>query len=224
VLPRREDCGVSLLASAGLPTLAIRIPAHPVAQAVLREFGKPVAAPSANLSGGLSPTNAIHVAEGLGGKLGLILAGGRSAHGLESTIIDLSGERPALLRPGSIPAEEIERLAGKLAEGDDSADTPKSPGRSLRHYAPRARLRLDALALEPGEALLAFGPTLGLERQAQLSRNLSDKGDLTEAAANLFAFLHELDAGGAAAIAVMPIPETGLGAAINDRLRRASCR
>ena len=221
VVPRAKDCPVSLLASAGLETLAIRVPAHPVAHALLVEAGRPVVAPSANPSGRLSPTEAAHVAEGLGDRVAITLDGGRCAIGIESTIVGCTGGTPTLLRPGGIDRAAIEQVLGRplAARGDDTG-RPTAPGQLASHYAPRAALRLDASAIRSGEALLAFGPSVPAHAGAML--NLSATGDLREAAANLFAHLRELDASGAATIAVMPIPHEGLGEAINDRLGRAA--
>jgi L-threonylcarbamoyladenylate synthase len=219
VLPRRPAGGVSLLVSAGLDTLALRLPRHPVAAALLAAFGGPIAAPSANPSGRLSPTTAAHVAERLGDKLAAILDGGPTHIGLESTIVDLSGPTARLLRPGGLPIEEIEALIGPLA-GAAPAATPRAPGMLASHYAPDLPLRLDATGVAGDEALLAFGPTP--LTGARTALNLSPTGDLAEAAANFFAYLRRLDASAAQAIAVMPIPDRGLGRAINDRLARAA--
>ena len=220
VLQRRGDCGLSLLASAGLDTVAIRAPAHEVAQALLRETGRPLAAPSANRSGRVSPTEAAHVFEELGERVSLILDGGRTQVGLESTVLDISSETPALLRPGGVTLEQLTRLLGPV---DVSAnDSPKSPGMLASHYAPLLPLRLEVVRASPGEALLAFGPKApsGFAEALWLSR----AGDLSEAAANLFAMLRRLDRPPFTGIAVMPIPEHDLGRAINDRLRRAAAR
>jgi L-threonylcarbamoyladenylate synthase len=218
VLPRREGSGLSLLASAGLDTVAIRAPSDPVAQALLRSAGRPLAAPSANRSGRVSPTEAAHVAAELGDRVALILDGGRSAVGLESTVLDLSGATPILLRPGAITEEALAAQLGPIAAPTGTAI--RSPGMLRRHYAPSLPLRLDASDARPGEALLAFGPAApaGFAEVAWLSRS----GDLGEAAANLFAMLRRLDRPPFTRIAVMPIPEEGLGRAINDRLRRAA--
>jgi L-threonylcarbamoyladenylate synthase len=218
VLPRRSDSGLSLLASAGLDTVAIRAPAHDVAQALLRGAGRPIAAPSANRSGRISSTEAIHVAEELGGRVSLILDGGRTRVGLESTVLDLSGETPVLLRPGGVTSERLTELLGPIAAPDTGH--PKSPGMLASHYAPSLPLRLEAISAQPGEALLAFGPEVpsGFAEVAWLSRS----ADLAEAAANLFAMLRRLDRPPFTGVAVMPIPEHGLGRAINDRLRRAA--
>jgi L-threonylcarbamoyladenylate synthase len=219
VLPRRDRGGVSLLATAGLDTIAIRVPAHPTAQALLREFGGPIAAPSANISGRLSPTRAADAAEGLGQAVAMILDGGPTQVGLESTIIGFADGHPVLLRPGGVPRNRIEAVVGPLAAPAESAN-PSAPGQLASHYAPRARLRLNAGAPMPHEAFLAFGPAPPLTANPAL--NLSPSGDLAEAAANLFAHLHALDASRTAVIAVMPVPMEGLGEAINDRLQRAA--
>jgi L-threonylcarbamoyladenylate synthase len=218
VLPRREGCGVSLLASAGLDTVAIRAPDHPVAQNLLRATGRPVAAPSANRSGRVSPTEAAHVAEELGDKVAMILDDGPTPIGLESTVLDLSGETPALLRLGAVTLEQLRELLGPIVV--PGPGRPKSPGMLASHYAPRLPVRLDAKEPRPGEALLAFGADAppGFAEVVWLSRS----GDLTEAAANLFSALRRLDRPGFTGVAVMPIPDRGLGRAINDRLRRAA--
>ena len=221
VLPRLKDAAVSLLASAGLDTLAVRVPAHPVAQALLAAFSGPIAAPSANRSGALSPTTAAHVAESLAAKVALILDGGPSQVGLESTVVDLSGSHAKLLRPGGIALEALEQAIGPIAHARKGTAVPRSPGQLVSHYAPNTRLRLNVRkGARAGEALLAFGPAppSGFKR----TLNLSPSGDLAEAAANFFAMLRRLDAAAPLAIAVMPIPERGLGRAINDRLRRAA--
>ncbi len=232
ILPKREGCGISELASAGLATLAVRVPRHEVAQELLRAAGVPIAAPSANRSGSISPTTPQHVQESLGDRIGIILAGGPCEVGLESTVIDLSDGSPVILRPGAVTAEDIEKAAGVRASYDfGESERPRSPGQLLRHYAPGASLRLDAVDVEDGEALLAFGSLkfMGIrsggfakDLPEGMLLNLSEKGDLTEAAANLFSMLRKLDASGAGRIAVMPIPDKGLGIAINDRLRRAA--
>lgn len=217
VLPRRPDAGLSALVSAGLPSVAVRVPDHGGARAFLKACARPVAAPSANPSGRLSPTRAAHVADGLSGKVDLILDGGPTAVGLESTVVDLTGPNPVLLRPGGVPAEALEDALGTalvVAAGD--AATPKSPGMLAQHYAPGAPVRLNAVEKRPGEVMLGFAGTPGADL------DLSPAGDDVEAAANLFAYLHALDARGPAGIAVAPIPEAGLGLAINDRLRRAA--
>ena len=220
VLPRRGDSGLSLLASAGLDTVAVRAPAHEVAQALLRETGRPIAAPSANRSGRISPTEATHVFEEIGDRIDLILDGGRTPVGLESTVLDLSDETPVLLRPGTVTSEQLTELLGPIAA--PAEDRPKSPGMLASHYAPSLPLRLEAVSAQFGEALLAFGPEAppGFAEVQWLTST----GDLAEAAANLFAMLRRLDRPLFTGIAVMPIPEQGLGRAINDRLRRAATR
>ena len=228
VLPRTPDAPVSQLVSAGLDTVAVRAPDHPAAQALMRAAGCPVAAPSANRFGRLSPTEARHVEASLGDAVDIVLDGGPCPGGLESTVLSLTGETPVLLRPGLVTHETIEAVVGPIeAVPVAPPGAPlESPGMLAAHYAPRARLRLNAGdALEQGEALLAFGdaPEPGAAGYAVV-RNLSPAGDLVEAAATLFRLLHELDALAPAAIAVAPIPDDGLGAAINDRLRRAAHR
>ena len=253
VLPRRPTGGVSLLASAGLATVAVRAPAHPVAQRLLRAAGRPIAAPSANRSGRVSPTTAAHVlaeftpaespspprrrrggshpsrgagegAEcgeaGAGAALAVILDGGACPIGVESTVIDLSGPTPVLLRPGGVTLENLIDALGQVETVSPDEGAPRSPGRLPSHYAPELPVRLDAADARPGEALLAFGPDAppGFAEVLFLSRG----GDLVEAAANLFAMLRRLDRREFFGIAVMPIPERGLGRAINDRLRRAA--
>lgn len=222
VLPAQNRCPVSLLARAGLPSLAVRIPSHPVAQALLEAAGVPVVAPSANRSGSLSPTTPQHVQTSLGATIDAILAGGRAQVGVESTILDLTGAQPVLLRPGGISREQIEQCLGQplTAAPGDSAQ-PVAPGQLASHYAPDHPVRLNVTTARDDEAYILFGPELGL-RGGKLRRNLSPSGDLIEAAANLFAFLHECDTEIIAGIAVASIPEIGLGAAINDRLRRAA--
>ena len=218
VLPRRSDSGLSLLASAGLDTVAIRAPAHPVPQALLRAARRPIAAPSANRSGRISPTEAAHVGAELGNRVALILDDGRTPVGLESTVLDLSGETLALLRPGGVTLEALIEFLGPIAM--PAAGPARSPGMLRSHYAPSLPLRLEATDARPGDALLAFGPSAppGFAEVAWLSRS----GDLTEAAANLFSMLRQLDRPPFTGIAVNPIPEHGLGHAINDRLRRAA--
>jgi L-threonylcarbamoyladenylate synthase len=223
VLPRRPASGISDLVTAGLDTIAIRVPAHPVARALLDATGMPLAAPSANRSGHVSPTTAAHVAADLGDAVAVILDAGPTGIGLESTVVGFDGERAVLLRPGGVPRAEIERVLGApLIMADADPDRPSSPGMLARHYAPAARLHLGATNVRVGEALLAFGPSLppGADKAVAVV-NLSPSGDLTEAAANFFAALRSLDAK-ADRIAVVPIPNEGLGEAINDRLRRAS--
>jgi L-threonylcarbamoyladenylate synthase len=217
-------CTISDLARAGLDSVALRVPAHPLARALLAGFGAPVAAPSANRSGRVSPTRAEHVLADLDGRIDAVLDGGPTTVGLESTIVACLGERPRLLRPGGVPREDIERVVGTLfGPTDDHAGTPRAPGMLRSHYAPRAAVRLSAAHIRGGEAALLFGPAppAGIERAAA-TLNLSERGNLVEAAANLFGHLRALDASGAHTIAVAPIPETDLGEAINDRLRRAA--
>jgi L-threonylcarbamoyladenylate synthase len=228
VVPKRPDCGVAELATAGLQTIALRVPDHPIAHAILLEFGKPVVAPSANRSGHVSPTTAAHVLADLRGRIDLIVDGGPTPVGLESTIVACL-DQPILLRPGGLPRAEIERALGHaLAEVApdgpalvEEGIAPMAPGQLASHYAPRASLRLDAGSVHAGETLLAFGPVLppGAVGAARIL-NLSERGDLIEAAANLFSHLRALDAPGVGMIAVMPVPHQGLGEAINDRLRR----
>lgn len=221
VLPLRPDAGIAPRVTAGLDTIALRVPAHPLARALLAAAGRPLAGPSANPSGRVSPTTAGHVRDGLGDKVAMILDGGACPVGLESTIVGLAGEQARLLRPGGVPAEAIEALIGPL-ERPAGGVAVSAPGMLESHYAPAAPVRLNAtapLASQP-EALLAFGPAVPAGFARVLS--LSPAGDLDEAARNLFAHLRRLDEDGAPAIAVMPIPGHGLGAAINDRLRRAA--
>jgi L-threonylcarbamoyladenylate synthase len=227
VLQKVENCAVADLATAGLDTVAIRIPAHPAAREILRAFGGPVVAPSANISGHVSPTTAAHVENDLAGRIDLIVDGGPVAVGVESTIVGCFDE-PMLLRPGGLPRAEIERVLGRAlkqapAETESDGGQPLAPGMLASHYAPRARVRLNAQRLEPGEALLAFGlgAISGIDAAATVM-NLSESGDLDEAAANLFGHLRALDGQGVHTIAVMPVPDEGLGEAINDRLRRAA--
>lgn len=227
VLPKAAGCPVADLATAGLDTVAVRVPDHAVARDILHAFGKPVVAPSANRSGHVSPTKAEHVQADLSGRIDLIVDGGATPVGVESTIVACL-DKPVLLRPGGVPRAAIERALGqKLADADfkisATGDAPLAPGMLVSHYAPRTRLRLDTRRVLPGEALLAFGPAL--PENAELSKkmlNLSARGDPVEAASNLFSHLRTLDAAGASAIAVMPIPADGLGEAINDRLARAA--
>ncbi len=221
VLPRKPACRVSELATAGLDTIAVRVPSHPVARALLEAVALPVVAPSANVSGHVSATTAAHVATDLGDRVAMILDGGPTEHGVESTVLDLSGPVVTLLRPGAITSESIANATGSEPERAAPVSArPTAPGRLESHYAPRARVRLHAAVPEAGEALLAFGPNT--PRHQGPLENLSPSGDLREAAANLFAALRRLDAAGTPVIAVMPIPELGLGEAINDRLRRAA--
>lgn len=221
VLPRRANSGLSLLVSAGLDTVALRVPIHGADQDLLMETGRPIAAPSANRSGRVSPTTAAHVVAELGDSVALILDGGACRVGLESTILDLTGPIPVLLRPGGLPLEDLIDLLGPIESSAADGHAPRSPGRLPSHYAPSLPLRLDVTSAQPGEALLAFGPEAPPTGFAEISW-LSGNGDLAEAAANLFALLRRLDRPDFAGIAVMPIPERGLGRAINDRLRRAA--
>lgn len=217
VLPLRADAGLSALVTAELPSVAVRVPAHPVAQALLRAFGGPLAAPSANPSGRVSPTRAAHVLDGLSGRIEAVLDGGSCTVGVESTILGLVGA-PLLLRPGGVPAEALEAALGRdLPTGGDAAK-PSAPGQLASHYAPAAGVRLDVTRPEGAEVWVGFGPCPG----AALS--LSESGDEVEAAARLFHILREADrlAGEGGRIAFAPVPETGLGRAINDRLRRAA--
>ena len=206
---------VCSLARAGLDTLALRVPAHPAARALLEAFGGPLVAPSANPSGRISPTTAQHVSGDMGDKVDLILDGGPCSEGIESTVIDARGETPVLLRQGTVPPEAIEAVWPGI-EMSGSVDKPTSPGQLLRHYAPNARLRLNVETPEPGEAFLGFGP-------GEATLNLSPDASLIEAAANLFSMMRQLDETHDR-IAVAPIPADGLGAAINDRLVRAADR
>ena len=214
VLPLREGARVSKLVTAGLDTIAVRMPAAPVARDLLRAAGVPVAAPSANVSGQISPTRAEHVAASLGDRVDAILDGGPCKVGLESTILGLAG-RPTLLRPGGITREALSHVLGRRIAERHGSDTISAPGQTKSHYAPRAAVRLNAIEFEPGEASLGFG-------DVEADLNLSPSGDLTEAAANLFEYLHQLDAKAPKVIAISPIPHLGLGVAINDRLSRAA--
>lgn len=214
VLPLRDDADVSKLVTAGLTTLAVRVPDHPLAHDLLRAFGGPVAAPSANPSGRVSPTTADHVIVGLDGRIDAVIDGGACGVGLESTIVSCAGA-PALLRAGGVPVEALERCLGiSLLQSSDPA-TPQAPGQLASHYAPEGSVRLNVETPEADEVLLGFGAV-------DATLNLSPAGDVVEAAANLFGYLHQLDAMGATKIAVSPIPQTGLGRAINDRLKRAA--
>lgn len=217
VVRRLANCPISLLASAGLDTIAIRVPAHPLAAELLRAVGRPIAAPSANPSGRVSPTTAEHVLAGLAGKVSIILDGGPCSVGLESTVLDLSGKEPTILRPGAITAEMLALLLGPVSTAGASAKIA-APGMLESHYAPLLPVRLNAKLPNDGEIFLGFGEVSGPAG----SENLSVSGDLTEAASRLFALLRALDKPGATGIAVAPIPEAGLGVAINDRLRRAA--
>lgn len=231
---------ISTLATAGLDTVAIRVPAHKTARELLRLFGGPLAAPSANRSGSLSPTTPLHVAASFGDDAPMILADGPCTVGLESTILDLSVDRAVILRTGALGPDDFASVLGYVPSiytlplqggGQGGGHTIKSPGQLLKHYAPRTPVRLRAVDVAEDEALLAFGSTkfMGVRGGGDLKtlpegrvRNLSESGDLVEAAANLFRYLHDLDAVGAARIAVMDIPNVGLGIAINDRLKRAA--
>lgn len=225
VLPRRADSRIALLCSAGLDSVALRVPAQPVALALLQAVGRPVAAPSANRSGRISPTRAEHARQELGDAVALYLDAGPTAIGLESTVVSLLGERPLLLRPGGLPLDELEAELGPLERADETGAGPEgsarlSPGLLTSHYAPMKPLRLEATAVAPDEALLAFGPEV--PEGAAATINLSRTGDTREAAARLFEALRRLDAGPGRAIAAMPVPAEGLGLAIRDRLARAA--
>lgn len=226
VLPRLPDSPVSLLCSAGLETLALRCPSNRIARQLIETAGCPIAAPSANRSGRISPTTPQHVVESFAGHeeaIAVLLAGGKCGIGLESTVLDLCSDRPTLLRPGAVLQDEIEETLGlRIQTSAGNAERPTAPGQLTSHYAPALPVRLNVLTPLATEAYLAFGPTLGTT-ESKLIRNLSESGDLYEAAANLFALLRELDCPGLTAIAVAPIPEKGLGIAINDRLQRAAC-
>ncbi|MCC6717595.1 MAG: threonylcarbamoyl-AMP synthase [Acetobacteraceae bacterium] len=226
VLPRQPDCPVALLAGAGLDTLAVRVPARPAALDLLRQVGRPVAAPSANRSGQVSPTTAAHVLDSLAGRIAAVLDCGPCQVGLESSVLDLTGAAPVLLRPGGVTRARIQAVIGPIGTGITPAQAEatrglRSPGLLVSHYAPRLPVRLAATRVAADEALLAFGTPLA---GAALTYQLSATGDLVEAAARLFTGLRSLDAAGGhlRAIAVMPIPDDDLGAAINDRLRRAA--
>ena len=233
ILKRREGCTLSDLVSAGLPTVAVRIPSHKGARALIKACGFPIAAPSANKSGSLSPTTPAHVAQSLGDAVDLILADGACAVGLESTVVDCTGDRPYVLRPGGVTAEDLSAALGEEVGydlGDNDQDV-KSPGQLLKHYAPSIPVRLNAIDLEEGEALLSFGGIkfMGVKDGGGASglpddmvQHLSREGDLYEAAANLFAMMRALDKPEHKAIAVMNIPDNGIGVAINDRLKRAA--
>ncbi|HEX2134282.1 MAG TPA: L-threonylcarbamoyladenylate synthase [Microvirga sp.] len=223
VVPAAPACAVSDLARAGLDSVGLRVPAHALARELLLRVGRPVAAPSANLSGRVSPTDAAHVLADLDGRIDAVVDGGPAAVGVESTIVACLDGLPRLLRPGGVPREAIEQVLGHgIALGSDG-QAPLAPGMLASHYAPRARVRLVAESVRPGEAALLFAGArpAGLEGAA-MALDLSASGDLAEAAARLFSYLRRLDAAGAASIAVTPIPEHGLGEAINDRLRRAA--
>lgn len=215
VVNRMPSCPVSLLASAGLPSIALRVPSHPVAQDLLRAFGRPVVAPSANRSGRMSPTTADHVRYSIGQGVAMILDGGRTQVGVESTVVSFLDDQPRLLRPGGVSRQQIEAIIGaKLAAAE--AGPLHAPGQLESHYAPRAALRLGVTTPDSNEVYVGFGP------HHHGPYSLSPEGNLQQAAANLFRLLHEIDAAGAERIAVAPIPDDGLGEAINDRLRRAA--
>jgi L-threonylcarbamoyladenylate synthase len=216
VLPKSPACDVSDLALAGLDTIAIRVPSHPVARDLLAAFGKPIVAPSANRSGHVSPTDAAHVLSDLRGRVDLIVDGGPCTVGVESTIVSVA-DKPTLLRPGGLPREDITRVLGTALADTPAGGTPQAPGMLASHYAPKAQVRLNADMAKGGEVLLGFGPDAPAG-----TLNLSARGDLVEAAANLFSHLRALDRDGARMIAVMKVPRHGLGEAINDRLRRAA--
>jgi L-threonylcarbamoyladenylate synthase len=222
VLKKRRGSGIADLVSAGLDTIALRVPAHPVAQALLAESALPIAAPSANRSGRVSPTTAAHVEAELGELPAMILDGGSCQLGIESTVLSAIGPEPGLLRPGALPREAIELVLGAPLAAAQANHRGASPGQLETHYAPSTTLRLGATSVGPDEALLAFGPNP--PQGARVSVNLSVSGNLEEAAAKLFAALRELDQARATAIAVVPIPAYGLGEAINDRLQRAANR
>lgn len=217
VVPRKASCPVSLLASAGLDSIAIRVPSHPVALEFLKAAERPVVAPSANPSGRISPTTADHVRKYLKDKVAEILDGGRCKVGVESTVVSFLDGGPKLLRHGGIPRAELEKVIGHPLAVESHSARPHAPGQLLSHYAPHAELRLHAGAPRDGEAYLGFG-----KLHAHGPYTLSASGDLVEAAASLFRLLHEIDATGVQRIAVAPIPHQGLGEAINDRLMRAA--
>lgn len=219
VLPRRADCKLSLLVSAGLETVALRVPADDLAQELLEKSGLPLAAPSANRSGQISPTEAVHVMQELDNRIAMVLDGGPCAVGIESTVIDATGKDPVILRPGSITFEELSRLLKNVTLAPEGSKIT-APGMTASHYAPSHPLRLNATSVEADEALLAFGPAV--PHGALWTEHLSESANLEEAAANLFRLLRLLDSSEASRIAVMPVPDEGLGTAINDRLKRAA--
>jgi L-threonylcarbamoyladenylate synthase len=226
VLRKRVGCAVAELATSGLDSVAVRVPRHETARSILSRFGRPIVAPSANRSGHVSPTTAKHVLDDLGGRIDFIVDGGPTPVGVESTIVALL-DRPLLLRPGGLPREDIKRVLGaELEDAPTSGVDPEAliaPGMMASHYAPKAMLRLNATSVNDNEAVLAFGPNLPRGSEHAVSvLNLSPGGDLVEAAANLFSDLRTLDASGVATIAVMRVPQDGLGEAINDRLARAA--
>lgn len=234
ILPLRENSDIATNVTAGLKTIGVRMPASDITRRIIAELGRPVAAPSANASGTLSPTKPEHVARSLGDNIDMIITGGKANVGLESTIIDLTGAQPVLLRAGFVTRQALQNLIGQdiIDNTNKTVETaPSAPGQLLKHYAPKTPLRLNAIDIEPGEALLAFGSVkfMGIKggghaRDLPLSHymNLSETGDLAEAASNLFSMLHTLDQSGAPRIAVMNIPGGGIGRAINDRLERAA--
>jgi L-threonylcarbamoyladenylate synthase len=217
VVPRAASCPVSLLASAGNDSIAIRIPSHPMALDLLKATGRPVVAPSANPSGKISPTTAEHVRRHLKDKVAMVLDGGRCKVGVESSVVSFLAEGPKLLRQGGVPRTQIEKVLGHAIAVESHSARPHAPGQLLSHYAPHAELRLNADMPREGEAYLGFGPF-----HAHGPWTLSARGDLVEAAASLFRLLHEIDATGVTRIAVAPVPHHGLGEAINDRLLRAA--
>lgn len=221
VVPRSKDCPVAILACAGLNSIALRVPSHPIAQALIRQSERSIVAPSANPSGRLSPTTAGHVRDALGDRVAMVLDGGPCAVGIESTIVKFMGGEPVLLRPGGLTRSAIEAALGKpLLLESMKAGKPDAPGQLEQHYAPRAKVILDVIWPRFDVGLLAFGANVPQHPGPML--NLSEAGDLEEAAANLFRMMHELDQSGVQTIAVMPIPREGLGEAINDRLARAA--
>lgn len=232
ILPRRAEARIAENVTAGLPSIAIRVPAHKTARALLKACGFPLAAPSANKSGSLSPTAPAHVAQSLGDAVDMILADGPCSGGLESTVVDCTQSPPVILRPGLLTAQDFQNALGyEIAYDLGDHDAPKSPGQLLKHYAPNIPVRLNAVDVKAGEALLAFGTVkfMGLEGGGHAKdlpeekfRNLSEAGDLYEAAANLFSMLRALDIPQNKAIAVMSVPEHGIGIALNNRLRRAA--
>lgn len=233
ILPRKIDSGISDLVSAGLPTLAVRVPSHKIMREVMKAAGVPIAAPSANSSGEPSATTPQHVAQSLGEAAPFILAAGACDVGLESTVLDLSGDVPVILRPGAVTAQDLEPCLGKVEIdlGHKEEALVKSPGQLLKHYAPKIPVRLNAIDVEEGEALLAFGSTkfMGVKSGGAVKdlpesqfKNLSEAGDLNEAAQNLFRMLRDLDCPDHKAIAVMNIPDDGIGLAMNERLSRAA--
>lgn len=233
IVKQKTDCAISSLVTAGLKTIALRVPNHAAALDLIKQSGLPLAAPSANKSGRLSSTTPAHVAEQFGDEVSMILAGGQAKSGLESTIIDMSNDVPSILRLGAVTVEELEAVLGHVEKDWEAKNDQevKSPGQLLKHYAPNTPIRLNAVDVKKGEALLGFGSLkfMGVEGGGFAKdlpdthlKNLSEEGDLAEAASNLFAMLHALDKADCTAIAVMSIPDTGLGQAINDRLKRAA--